>query len=193
MLSCRRVGAFKVLSHKNELPFRSQSAWIVNLGKPDLNSVDNFVTNGKFQCALAQVASPDFNGAWGFANYANAFFARRCDGRHDGDSACTDTRSSEAQRLGQGVLSWIANSDGTVDHSHAAPARIHLSSVCTNASAETPSGTRLVRRHRAKADEPGARLFDLRIDSGSTAKGSSISDAVDSRLSQRLMSSLYIK
>ena len=51
----------------------SQPAWIVNLNKPDLNSADNFVTNGKFQCAIAQVASPDFNGAWGFVNYSNVW------------------------------------------------------------------------------------------------------------------------
>lgn len=49
----------------------AQPAWIVNLNKPDLNSVDNFITNGKFQCAIAQVASPDLNGAWGFVNYTN--------------------------------------------------------------------------------------------------------------------------
>ena len=57
-------------------------AWIVNLNKPDMNSVDNFVTNGKFQCAIAQVVSPDMNGAWGFVNYANPPFPSAGAGRY---------------------------------------------------------------------------------------------------------------
>ncbi len=44
-------------------------AWIVNLGKPDQNVPDSFIQGGKFQCAIAQVASTDLNGAWGFTNY----------------------------------------------------------------------------------------------------------------------------
>jgi len=44
-------------------------AWLMTVGKADLNSVDNFITGGKFQCALAQVASTDLNGAWGFVSY----------------------------------------------------------------------------------------------------------------------------
>jgi hypothetical protein len=46
-----------------------QPAWIMNLKKPDLTSVDNFVHAGKFRCAEAQIASRDFNGAWGFSNW----------------------------------------------------------------------------------------------------------------------------
>jgi ABC transport system ATP-binding/permease protein len=62
---------FQGVVSQERIAVASKSAWIVDLQKPDLNSVDNFITNGKFQCALAQVASPDFNGAWGFVNYTN--------------------------------------------------------------------------------------------------------------------------
>ena len=45
-------------------------AWVVDLKKPDLSSAADFVTAGKFHCAEAQLASKDFNGAWGFTDYA---------------------------------------------------------------------------------------------------------------------------
>ena len=62
---------FQGVVAQERIAVASMPAWIVNLNKPDLNSVDNFITNGKFQCAIAQVASPDLTGAWGFVNYAN--------------------------------------------------------------------------------------------------------------------------
>jgi hypothetical protein len=31
--------------------------------------VENFLVAGKFRCAEAQIASADFNGAWGFIDY----------------------------------------------------------------------------------------------------------------------------
>ncbi len=54
---------FQGVVAQERIAVAAQPAWIVNLNKPELNSVDNFITNGKFQCALAQVASPDLNGA----------------------------------------------------------------------------------------------------------------------------------
>lgn len=63
---------FQGVVAQERLAIADRSAWMIDLQKPDLNSVDNFITNGKFQCAIAQVASPDINGAWGFANYSNA-------------------------------------------------------------------------------------------------------------------------
>jgi ABC-type multidrug transport system ATPase subunit len=45
------------------------AAWIMNLGNPGLNSPNDFVTAGRFYCAKAQLASEDFNGAWGFSQY----------------------------------------------------------------------------------------------------------------------------
>jgi ABC-type multidrug transport system ATPase subunit/pSer/pThr/pTyr-binding forkhead associated (FHA) protein len=52
------------------LAIASQAAWNIDLHKPDLSSPPDFIVNGKFQCALAQVASDTLNGAWGFTEYA---------------------------------------------------------------------------------------------------------------------------
>ncbi len=53
------------------LAIAASSAWNINLHKPDLSSPPDFIVNGKFQCALAQVASDSLNGAWGFGEYAS--------------------------------------------------------------------------------------------------------------------------
>ncbi len=47
----------------------TDSAWILDLHRPDLTSAENFVFSGKFHCAEAQIASTDFSGAWGFTDY----------------------------------------------------------------------------------------------------------------------------
>ncbi|HEY1696202.1 MAG TPA: FHA domain-containing protein [Polyangiaceae bacterium] len=44
-------------------------AWNIDLHKPDLTSLPDFVQNGRFQCAIAQVASDSINGAWGFTEW----------------------------------------------------------------------------------------------------------------------------
>ena len=44
-------------------------AWNIDLHKPDLTSLPDFVQHGKFQCAIAQVASDSLNGAWGFSEW----------------------------------------------------------------------------------------------------------------------------
>lgn len=49
------------------------AAWIVDLKKPDLTSVSDFVFQGRFKCAEAQIASDSFNGAWGFTNWDAAW------------------------------------------------------------------------------------------------------------------------
>jgi ABC-type multidrug transport system ATPase subunit/pSer/pThr/pTyr-binding forkhead associated (FHA) protein len=43
--------------------------WVLDLGKPDLNSPENYVEAGKFMCAEAQIASKNFIGAWGFETF----------------------------------------------------------------------------------------------------------------------------
>jgi hypothetical protein len=48
-------------------------AWIIDLKKPDLTSVSDFVMQGKFRCAEAQIASDTFNGAWGFTSWDMAW------------------------------------------------------------------------------------------------------------------------
>jgi hypothetical protein len=47
----------------------SMPAWNIDLHKPDLTSLPDFVRGGKFQCAIAQVASDTLNGAWGFSEW----------------------------------------------------------------------------------------------------------------------------
>jgi ABC-type multidrug transport system ATPase subunit/pSer/pThr/pTyr-binding forkhead associated (FHA) protein len=44
-------------------------AWYINLGDPKLNSPPDFVQNGHFQCALAQMASDSLAGGWGFTEW----------------------------------------------------------------------------------------------------------------------------
>jgi ABC-type multidrug transport system ATPase subunit len=46
-----------------------QPAWVIDLKRPNLSSLDNFIEAGHFKCAQAQMASTELNGAWGFANY----------------------------------------------------------------------------------------------------------------------------
>jgi len=60
---------FEGLVAQERLAILNSPAWVIDINKPDLTSVENFVTAGKFRCAEAQIASTDFNGAWGFHNY----------------------------------------------------------------------------------------------------------------------------
>jgi ABC-type multidrug transport system ATPase subunit/pSer/pThr/pTyr-binding forkhead associated (FHA) protein len=73
MLAIPARWGFQGVVVQERMAIAAEPAWMVNLNKPDLNSVDNFIANGKFQCAIAQVASPDLNGAWGFVNYYNTW------------------------------------------------------------------------------------------------------------------------
>jgi hypothetical protein len=45
------------------------AAWNIELHKPDLTSLPDFIQNGKFQCAIAQVSSDTLTGAWGFTEW----------------------------------------------------------------------------------------------------------------------------
>jgi ABC-type multidrug transport system ATPase subunit/pSer/pThr/pTyr-binding forkhead associated (FHA) protein len=45
------------------------TAWNIDLHKPDLTSLPDFVQGGVFKCAIAQVASGSLDGAWGFAEW----------------------------------------------------------------------------------------------------------------------------
>ncbi len=60
---------FQGVVAQERLAIADDSAWIMDLNKPQTNSPDNFVFQGKFKCAEAQIASMDFNGAWGFETY----------------------------------------------------------------------------------------------------------------------------
>ena len=44
-------------------------AWLIDLHQPTLNSPPDFVNGGKFQCAIAQMASDTIAGGWGFIEW----------------------------------------------------------------------------------------------------------------------------
>jgi ABC-type multidrug transport system ATPase subunit/pSer/pThr/pTyr-binding forkhead associated (FHA) protein len=60
---------FEGLVAQERLAILNDPAWVIDIKKPDLTSVENFITAGRFRCAEAQIASSDFMGAWGFHNY----------------------------------------------------------------------------------------------------------------------------
>jgi ABC-type multidrug transport system ATPase subunit/pSer/pThr/pTyr-binding forkhead associated (FHA) protein len=44
-------------------------AWVINLGKPSLTSAPDYVHDGRFFCATAQIGSDTLSGAWGFVDW----------------------------------------------------------------------------------------------------------------------------
>jgi ABC transport system ATP-binding/permease protein len=52
------------------LAIAGAAAWNIDLHKPDLTSLPDFVQNGVFKCAIAQVASSSLVGAWGFSEWS---------------------------------------------------------------------------------------------------------------------------
>jgi hypothetical protein len=48
----------------------SLPAWTIDLHRPDLTSLPDFLVAGRFQCAAAQVASDTITGAWGFTEWS---------------------------------------------------------------------------------------------------------------------------
>jgi hypothetical protein len=60
---------FQGVIAQERLAIANDAAWIIDIKKPDTTSIENFLFAGKFHCAEAQIASADFNGAWGFVDY----------------------------------------------------------------------------------------------------------------------------
>ena len=60
---------FEGVVAQERLAVLANPAWVIDIKKPDLTSVENFITAGRFRCAEAQIASSDFMGAWGFKWY----------------------------------------------------------------------------------------------------------------------------
>ncbi|HEY4013455.1 MAG TPA: FHA domain-containing protein [Polyangiaceae bacterium] len=52
------------------LAIASSPAWNIDLHRPDLTSMPDFIVGGHFQCAVAQIASDVLTGAWGFTEWA---------------------------------------------------------------------------------------------------------------------------
>jgi ABC-type multidrug transport system ATPase subunit/pSer/pThr/pTyr-binding forkhead associated (FHA) protein len=64
---------FQGVVAQERLAIANDPAWIIDLKKPDVTSVVDFVTGGRFHCAEAQIASDSFNGAWGFTSWDAAW------------------------------------------------------------------------------------------------------------------------
>ncbi|MBM4362778.1 MAG: ABC transporter permease, partial [Deltaproteobacteria bacterium] len=64
---------FQGVVAQERIAIADDPAWIIDLKKPDVTSVADFVVAGKFRCAEAQIASDAFNGAWGFAAFDQAW------------------------------------------------------------------------------------------------------------------------
>jgi hypothetical protein len=47
----------------------NSTPWVIDLHQPTLNSAADFVTDGKFYCATAQIGSDSLAGAWGFVEW----------------------------------------------------------------------------------------------------------------------------
>ncbi len=60
---------FQGVIAQERLAIMGQPAWMIDLKRPTLTSIDNLIASGQFNCAEAQMASSEFNGAWGFTNY----------------------------------------------------------------------------------------------------------------------------
>jgi ABC transport system ATP-binding/permease protein len=60
---------FQSFIAQERLVIADAPAWVIDLRNPAAQSPGDFVFNGKFKCATAQIASDSFNGAWGFTNY----------------------------------------------------------------------------------------------------------------------------
>ncbi len=64
---------FEAAVVSERLAVQDDAAWLINLGSPDKTSAADFIFSGKFQCATAQMASDQLNGAWSFTTYESAF------------------------------------------------------------------------------------------------------------------------
>jgi ABC-type multidrug transport system ATPase subunit/pSer/pThr/pTyr-binding forkhead associated (FHA) protein len=64
---------FQGVIAQERLAVRDAPAWVIDLKRPEVNDLTNFVSGGKFRCAEAQIASDSLNGAWGFVNYQVAW------------------------------------------------------------------------------------------------------------------------
>jgi len=64
---------FQGLAAQERIAVENDPAWLIDLQRPDLNSLDNFITAGKFHCAPAQIASDSLNGAWGFVAFESTW------------------------------------------------------------------------------------------------------------------------
>jgi hypothetical protein len=60
---------FQGVVAQERMAIAADPAWVIDLQNPTLNVAEDFVKNGRFKCATAQIASDTFNGAWGFVDF----------------------------------------------------------------------------------------------------------------------------
>jgi ABC-type multidrug transport system ATPase subunit/pSer/pThr/pTyr-binding forkhead associated (FHA) protein len=67
-----RWGFQGAIAHEREA-IQADPAWLIDLKKPDLSSPPDFITDGRFRCAIAQMASDKITGAWGFVEWSQGW------------------------------------------------------------------------------------------------------------------------
>ncbi|HKQ68985.1 MAG TPA: ATP-binding cassette domain-containing protein, partial [Polyangiaceae bacterium] len=60
---------FQGVIAQERMAIAAEPAWVIDLKNPTLTLADDYVKNGRFKCATAQIASDTFNGAWGFTTF----------------------------------------------------------------------------------------------------------------------------
>ncbi len=60
---------FQGMVGQERMAIATDPAWILDLQRPKLDSIENFISAGKFHCAEAQIASDTLSGAWGFVHF----------------------------------------------------------------------------------------------------------------------------
>ena len=68
---------FQGVVAQERMAIAADPAWVIDLQNPTLNVADDFIKNGRFKCATAQIASDTFNGAWGFVNFEYTWIPTR--------------------------------------------------------------------------------------------------------------------
>ncbi len=48
---------------------KADPAWLIDLKNPTLTSAPDFISGGRFECAIAQMQSTRLAGAWGFESW----------------------------------------------------------------------------------------------------------------------------
>jgi ABC-type multidrug transport system ATPase subunit len=69
MLAMPARWGFQGAVAQERMAIAADPAWIVDLQNPTLNLPEDFIRNGRFKCATAQIASDTLNGAWGFVDF----------------------------------------------------------------------------------------------------------------------------
>ncbi len=64
---------FEAAIVSERLAIANHKAWLIDLKAPGKSSAADFIQNGKFECATAQLASDSLNGAWSFTTHEQIY------------------------------------------------------------------------------------------------------------------------